>query len=300
MSNAAIGFIGVGTMGRPMAAAIRRAGFDLIVFDASAKAAADCGAETGARIAATPCEVARAARLVITMLPSGADVRAVALGADGLAEGFAPGSVLIDMSSSEPAGTAALAIELGKRQIGLVDAPVSGGRARAVDGTLTLMVGGADEAVASAMPVLKAMGKEIFRTGPAGTGHAMKAINNVLNANGLAAAAEALLVGRRFGLDPDIMVDVINASTGMNHATKNKMKQRVFSRSFDSGFALDLMLKDLDIALGLARETATPVPYTAHLRELWAAARAHLGPGQDHTAMVRWLEHVAKTELKKG
>ena len=297
MTTETIGFIGVGTMGQPMARCLGAAGFGLVVNDIDAGTAETFAVEIGATVAPTPKDVAEAARIVVTMLPSGADVCAVALGAGGLADGFAPGSILIDMSSSEPSGTQALAADLAERGFGMIDAPVSGGRAKAVDGTLTLIVGGDGGVIDRCQPVLEAMGGAIFRTGPVGSGHAIKALNNLLNASGLLAGAEALLIGKRFGLDLDIVVDVINASTGMNHATQNKFKQRVFSRTFDSGFALDLMVKDLDIALGLARETQTPVPYAAQARETWAAAALNLGRGQDHTDMVRWLEQTAKTEL---
>ncbi len=297
MTVETVGFIGTGTMGQPMARCLDAAGFALVVNDIDRAAAEVFANEIGATVAPTPKDVAEAAGIVVTMLPSGADVRAVALGTDGLADGFTRGSILIDMSSSEPSGTEALAADLAGRGIDMIDAPVSGGRAKAVDGTLTLIVGGDDAVIDRCQPVLEAMGDAIFRTGRVGSGHAIKALNNLLNAIGLLAGAEALLIGKRFGLDLDIVIDVINASTGMNHATKNKFKQRVFSRTFDSGFGLDLMVKDLDIALGLARETRTPVPFAAQAREIWAAAGLNLGPGQDHTDLVRWLEQTAKTEL---
>ncbi len=297
MASQTIGFIGVGTMGQPMARCLDTAGFPLVVNDVDRAAADAFAAEIGATVALTPKDVAEAAEIVVTMLPTGADVRAVALGADGLADGFADGGVLIDMSSSEPSGTQALAADLAGCGIAMIDAPVSGGRAKAVDGTLTLIVGGDHAVIDRCQPALEAMGGAIFRTGEVGSGHAIKALNNLLNAIGLLAGAEALLIGKRFGLDLDVVVDVINASTGMNHATQNKFKQRVFSRTFDSGFALDLMVKDLDIALDLARETWTPVPFAAQAREIWATAGLNLGPGQDHTDLVRWIEQTAQAEL---
>ena len=297
MASESVGFIGIGTMGQPMARCLDAAGFALVGNDIDDATAEAFAAEIGATVAPTPKDVAEAAGVVVTMLPSGADVRAVALGAHGLAAGFVDGGVLIDMSSSEPSATQALAGELRGRGIDMIDAPVSGGRAKAHDGTLTLIVGGDDAVIDRCQPVLEAMGEAIFRTGGIGSGHAIKALNNLLNAIGLLAGTEALLIGKRFGLDLDVVVDVINASTGMSHATQNKFKQRVFSRSFDSGFGLDLMVKDLDIALGLARETRTPVPFAAQAREIWAAAGLNLGPGQDHTDLVRWLEQSAQAEL---
>lgn len=298
MSRPKVGFIGIGTMGRPMAACIAQAQIELHVYDIDPSAASAFADEYAATIHDNPAKLAQACDIAITMVPTGADVHDVALGENGLADGFAGDGILIDMSSSEPAGTEALAAELSARGVKMIDAPVSGGRAKAVDGTLTLIVGGDDAVIDQCQPVLEAMGDNIFRTGRVGSGHAIKAINNLMNAAGLLVGGEALLIGKRFGLDPDIIVDVINASTGMNHATVNKFKQRVFSRSFDSGFSLDLMIKDLDIALGLARDTHTPVPYAAHCREIWAAAALNLEGGRDHTEIVRWLEQTSGAELE--
>lgn len=291
-----IGFVGLGTMGRPMAACVAKAGFPLIIYDVNDTAAAAVAGEMDAHVAATPKAVAEACRIVITMVPGGEDVRAAALGPDGLAEGFADGSVLIDMSSSAPTGTVALAEELAARGIDMIDAPVSGGRAKAVDGTLTLMVGGEDAVIDRCLSVLEAMSANIFRTGAVGSGHATKALNNLLNAMGQLAASEALLIGERFGLDPQNLLDVVNASTGMNHATLHKMSRFVLSGAFDSGFALDLMVKDVDIALGLARETGSPVPYAELCRAVWAEARENLGPGLDQTDIARWVKKRAESE----
>ena len=290
MQHLRVGFVGIGTMDRPMANQIAQAEFPLCLFDIDAAASPAVAAETGATIGSSPKAVAEASDVVITMLPGGRDVHAVTLGQDGLVEGFGPDAVLIDMSSSEPSGTAALSVELVSRGVAMIDAPVSGGQAKALDGTLTLMVGGDDDVIDRCMPVLEAMGDRIFRTGAVGSGHAIKAINNLLNAAGLLAAGEALLIGRRFGLDDQVMLDVVNASTGMNHATQHKFERWVLSGRFDSGFSLDLMVKDLEIALGLARDTGTTAAYATLCRDLWAAAQRYLGEGRDHTELVRWLE----------
>lgn len=297
MSGLKVGFVGIGTMGWPMAACIARAGLELHVLDINPSVATAFADEFGATAHETPLKLAQSCDIAVTMVSTGADVRKVALGENGLADGFAGNGILIDMSSSEPSGTEALAAELAERGVAMIDAPVSGGRAKAVDGSLTLIVGGDDAVIDRCQPVLDAMGDNIFRTGRVGSGHAIKAINNLMNAAGLLVGGEALLIGKRFGLDPDIIVDVINASTGMNHATVNKFKQRVFSRSFDSGFPMDLMIKDLDIALGLARETHTPAPYAAHCREIWATAGLNLENRPDHTEIVRWLEKISGAEL---
>lgn len=298
MSGLSVGFIGIGTMGSPMAAQVGAAGFRLHVQDIDPAAARGFADAHRATAHATPRAVAEAADLVITVLPTGADVREVTLGPDGIADGFSGGGILVDMSSSEPSGTVALAAELAARGIDVLDAPVSGGRAKAVDGTLTLMVGGEPAVIERCRPVLAAMGTQIIRAGDVGAGHAIKAINNLLNAIGLLAGGEALMIGKKFGLSPEIMLDVINVSTGRNHATEHKFRRHVLSRGFASGFTLDLMVKDLGIALGLAGETDTPTPFSALALELWTKAQADLGKGHDHTEIVRWVEQLSGAELK--
>ena len=280
-----------------MASRLRAAGFALTVFDTRADAVRDF-VRDGGTAAATLADVARDSDVVITMLPNGEIVRRVVLGSnDSLLTAMQPEFVLIDMSSSSPTGTQALGRILTERGIPMLDAPVSGGVARAEAGTLSIMVGGEPAVIERCRPVLQPMGERIFATGPLGSGHAMKALNNLVSAAGLIAAAEALLVGRRFGLDQNVMLDVLNASTGRNNSTENKFKQFVLSRRFASGFSLDLMLKDLTTALDLAHATETPAPFSAACRELWAAAQAQLESGADHTAVVRWFETLAKATL---
>jgi 3-hydroxyisobutyrate dehydrogenase len=228
------------------------------------------------------------------MLPDGKIVRKVLCGTagsnDGVLAGLAAGSLVIDMSSSAPVGTRELGAELAVRGVALVDAPVSGGVKRAVDGTLAIMAGGAAADIERCRPLLAAMGRDIFPTGPLGSGHAMKALNNYVSAAGLAAAAEAVLVGRRFGLDPAVMTDILNASTGRNNATENKLKQFILSRRYSAGFSLGLMAKDLRTALETAEATATPAPLAAACIALWNAAEARLGAAADHTAIAQYLE----------
>jgi 3-hydroxyisobutyrate dehydrogenase len=180
----------------------------------------------------------------------------------------------------------------------VVDAPVSGGVSRAKTGTLAIMTGGDDADIDRVEPVMRAMGSVIHRVGPLGAGQAMKSLNNLVSAGGFLIGIEALLIGQRFGLDPERMVDVLNASTGANNSTDKKFKQFVLSRRFDSGFGLDLMVKDLGIALDLARETGTTSPFSGLCRELAQAAAAVLGPGQDHTAFARLSETLVGSELK--
>ena len=293
-----VGIIGLGAMGRPMAEHVAKAGYSLRLHDIAPGRAEEVAKSTGGQVANGPAGIAAASDVVITMLPTGADVVRTALGEGGIADGFADGGILVDMSSSEPSGTVELAEALSERGIGMIDAPVSGGRKGAVEGTLTIMAGGDEALVDRCLPVLETMGKRVVHTGAVGSGHALKALNNTISAAGFLIAAEAFLVGKRFGLEPETMAEVVNSSTGMNHSTRNKLAQFVFSRGFDSGFSLDLMVKDLDIALDLARDTGTAVPFAALSRQIWAQAQQNLEPGRDHTEIARWLERLARAELR--
>ncbi len=297
-NSLSVGFIGIGAMGRPMAACLRRGGFDVTVFDARPGVAEAFAAGHGATAAADLAALARGADVVITMLPTSKDVGQVLEG--GVLAALRPGGVVLEMSSGVPAETQRLADVVAAAGGVLVDAPVSGGVARAETGELAIMTGGDEAALARVRPVLEAMGTTILHCGGVGAGQAMKALNNLVSAGGYLIGIEALLIGQRFGLDPGTMVDVLNVSSGMNNSTRGKFRQHVLSRRFASGFGLDLMVKDVTIALGLGRETATPAPFAALCREMWLAAQQRLGPGQDHTALARLCEMLAGSELKEG
>jgi 3-hydroxyisobutyrate dehydrogenase len=289
-TKARIGFVGIGNMGWPMAANVARAGFPLIVFDTDRARAEKFAGQSGAKAAPSLGELGRASDVVVTMLPTGAVVRAALLENESgaLAASLAKGSVVVDMSSSEPVGTQQLAELLAKRRIALVDAPVSGGVPKAEAGTLTLMIGGDDEtAIAKATPALEAMGKQLFRTGPVGSGHAMKALNNYVAAAAFIASTEALRVGRRFGLAPDAMMDIMNASTGRNFNSEMTMKQHVISGKYATGFQLGLMAKDVKIAADLAEGIAIDAPMARLARALWAEAREGIGERADFTAAIK-------------
>jgi 3-hydroxyisobutyrate dehydrogenase len=296
-SETRIGFIGLGAMGEPMAARLAAAGFSLAINDADAARTARVAALVGARAAATPADAAAAAQILVTMLPSSAVVAAVLEGPTGALAGLPEGALIVDMSSGVPDVTRSLSQQVAQKGFAMIDAPVSGGVSRARTGELAIMAGGETAAIDRAEPVLKAMGSSIIRTGAIGSAHAMKALNNLVSAAGFLAGVEALLIGQRFGLDPGLMVDVLNASTGMNNSTQKKFKQFVLSRKFDAGFGLDLMVKDLGIALGVADATSTPAPFSSLCREIWASAQKYLGPGQDHTAVAKFSELIAGSEL---
>nr|WP_295467529.1 NAD(P)-dependent oxidoreductase [Mesorhizobium sp.] len=292
-----IGFIGLGAMGEPMVARLAAAGYGLAVYDADVARTARVAAAVGARAAATPKDVASTSDILVTMLPSSAIVEKVLDGDDGALAGLAEGALIVDMSSGVPDVTRALAGKVAERRIAMIDAPVSGGVSRARTGELAIMAGGDAASVDRAEPVLKAMGTSIVRTGPIGSAHAMKALNNLVSAGGFLIGIEALLIGQKFGLDPALMVDVLNVSTGMNNSTQKKFKQFVLSRKFDAGFGLDLMVKDLGIALGVANATSTPAPFSSLCRDMWASAQKVLGSGQDHTAVAKFSELVAGSTL---
>jgi 3-hydroxyisobutyrate dehydrogenase len=293
-----VGFIGVGNMGWPMAARLVGGGIQVAVCDSRPERTTAFTAEIGGQHASSPREAATAADILITMLPDSRIVEAVLFdGPDSAANSLARGSIVIEMSSGAPGKTMQFAERLAERGIAMIDAPVSGGVQRAVPGQLAIMIGGADEAIAKCRPVLELMGTSLMKIGGVGTGQAMKALNNLVSAGGFLITAEALLMGRKFGLDPEVMIDVLNVSSGMNNSTQKKFKQFVLSRGFDSGFGLDLMVKDLSIALELGHEAGAAAPFAALCRELWGSAAKTLGSGEDHTAMVKFSETLAGCSL---
>jgi 3-hydroxyisobutyrate dehydrogenase len=298
MTNPTVGFIGIGKMGWPMAANLARAGFTVLPWDSDASVRERFAREFGTANPASIGELS-GAPVIVTMLPTGAIVRQALTegGARSLAQTLAPGSVVVDMSSSEPIGTQAFGELLVRRGVVLVDAPVSGGVARAVDGSLAIMIGSNDEAaVQRAEPVLKAMGQRLFRTGASGSGHAMKALNNLVSATQFGVVSEALIIGRRFGLDPAAMVEVMNASTGRSFATEIPIKQHVLTGTFNTGFALGLMTKDVKIASELADGIGVPSPIGHLVHDLLARAGEQIGPQQDHTrAFTCWEQWADAT-----
>lgn len=289
-------FIGLGTMGLPMATNLAAADVcDLVVHDVDpARARAVSGERARA---GEPRVEAGQADVVALMVPS-SDVVEQLLLADGLLERLRPGSIVLDMSSSRPSSTVSLAERAARRGVRFVDAPVSGGQAKAITAELSIMVGGDADVVERVRPLLAAMGATIHPTGPTGSGHALKALNNLLSAIGIAGAAEVLTTGTKFGLDPKVMLDVINASTGRNQATQVKFEPYVLSGTFDSGFALSLMVKDLRTALQIADDTGTPTPVARAVVDAAVQALADTPePGADHTVLARWIAANADVDL---
>ena len=294
-----VGFIGIGNMGRPMAANLAKGDYQVVVYDLDAKRAHHAAADTGAKAAATLAELGKNADAIVTMLPTGKEVRACLLEAEGgaLAASLPKDAIVIDMSSADPVGTRTLHADLAARGLALVDAPVSGGVPRATDGTLAIMIGGDPTAIERAKPILAKMGTRLFEVGGPGNGHAMKALNNFVAGSAFIAASEAVLVGERFGLDPAVMMDVMNVSTGKSFNTENVMKQQVISRKYASGFALGLLTKDVAIAAGLAADIGVEVPLLRLSSQTLQEARDSVGPAKDHTlAYAHWEGRAKKPE----
>ncbi len=293
-----VAFVGLGNMGAPMSVRLVRAGYTLTGFDLSEDARAALAA-TGARTAETAAGAVRGADVVVLMLPSSAVVEAV-LGDPAVREALAAGSTVVDMSSSDPMSTRRLAADLDSQGVTLVDAPVSGGVKGAENGTLTIMAGGAEDAVDRLSALFTAMGTA-RRAGGVGAGHALKAINNLLSATHLLATAEGVLAGERFGLDPAVMVELINTSSGRSGSTDNKFPNFVLPGGYDSGFGMRLMVKDMRIAVDLARQLGVTSPLTESAVALWERALEELPDTADHTEIARWtFERAADRELVTG
>ena len=317
-----VGFVGLGHMGIPMTRRLVAAGYHVRGFDTSAQARRNFAAigddasaigdvredgnddapVGGVTVADTLASVGEGADAVILMLPDSDVVERVLLGGtadggraagdrpgDGLLGGLAAGATVIDMSSSDPARTKALAATLAAAGVTLIDAPVSGGVAGARAGTLTVMVGGPAAAFETFQPMLAAIGSRVVHAGDIGAGHAVKALNNLMSAAHLLASSEALVAGQRFGLDPAVMLEIINGSSGRSWSTQNKWPTFVLTERYDAGFSLRLMVKDIRLALGIEQATGTTSTASEAVVAAWEAAAADLPADADHTAIARWV-----------
>ncbi len=290
-----IGFIGLGNMGYPMAKRLCEAGFKLVVADLNQDTVNRFCSENSGLAATNLADLGRQSRAVITMLPDGKAVRNVLMAADGVVSGLQNGSVLLDMSSCSPVDTLVLAQQLKDLGFPLIDAPVSGGVVKAVSGGLAIMAGGDADTISALRPLLDPLGK-VFLTGGSGSGHAMKAINNFLSATTMAITSEAVIAGEKFGLDPKTMVDIINASTGRSNSSEHKFPTFVLPRTFNSGFYLGLMAKDLRFAKALVDSVHTPNIFVDAISKLYDDAEAKLGPMADNIDIHRYLEALASKD----
>lgn len=292
-----LGFIGLGNMGAPMAANLLKAGYELVVHDVRPEPV-EAAVKLGAKKASSPREVAGICHAVITILPTSKEVEEVVLGENGIMAGAAEGSVVIEMSTSYPGSTLKINRVLTERGMRMLDAPVSGGVKGAVGGTLSVMVGGDEELFREFKPVFEAMGKNVFHLGDVGAGHTMKAINNFLSACSMIATSEAVVLATKAGLDPARVVNLLQVSSGRSYSTDYKFPTFVLPRTFNAGFPIKLLHKDLDILVRLGRELNVPM-FVANMVEQMFSYACSQGKGDlDHTAIIKVLEEWTGVEVR--
>lgn len=283
-------------MGYHFAIHFLKANIDVGIFDKNPEVMDEL-ARLGARTFATPRTLSQEYPYIITMLPDDRAVKTVVLGEDGIINGFQSDSMLIEMTSSNPSVTKELATVLLKKGMRMIDAPVSGGVQRAKDGTLTIMVGGDKDDFIEALPILRIIGESIFHVGGIGSGHTMKALNNLISATTMAVTAECIAIGVKYGIDPGKFIEIINRSTGRSHTSEEKFPQQILTRKFNGGFALDLMVKDMGIAMQLADEWKTPVPVASAAYQIWKQACLNSKPEEDHTTFIKEIERNLNVEI---
>lgn len=287
-----LGFIGTGIMGTPMAKRLLAAGYQLVVYDVKPEAMAPLLA-LGAEAATSPADLAERCSKAITMLPNSTILEEVVLGPLGLAGGFAPGSVLIDMSSSVPTSTRKVASALAARSVEMIDAPVSGGPVGAAEGTLAIMVGGREEVYLACLPLLQVLGKSIFHVGSNGTGHTMKTVNNMLFAINMMGVCEGLALGVKAGLDPEKIVEVVSKGSGDSYALHTKAVRHILANNYQPGFTVDLLYKDVDIATTLGRQLGVPLLTGNLALQILGIARGRGMNALDNTSILKLLEEAA-------
>lgn len=288
-----IGFVGLGNMGHPMVTRLTAAGHVVQAYDVDPQARDRLAGVANVTVAASAADAADEADLVILMLPDSAAVEQVLLD-DGLLASTTPPTLIADMSSSEPARTRALAQRAARAGLTLIDAPVSGGVVGARAGSLTIMAGGPADALAKLEPVFAAVGSKVVHAGSEpGSGHAVKALNNLMSAAHLLVSCEAVLAGQAFGVDPAVMLDIVNDSSGRSGSTQTKWPRYILPATFDSGFSMRFLVKDMTIALQLADEVGAPAPLSRAALQLWAEATDAMPAGADHTEIARWLTKSA-------
>ncbi|MDP4095866.1 2-hydroxy-3-oxopropionate reductase [Paenibacillus sp. P96] len=291
-----IGFIGLGIMGKPMSENVIKAGYELVVLETN-KAAAELVA-AGATAAATPKRIAELTDIVITMLPNSPQVKEVVLGPDGIIEGARPGTVVIDMSSIAPLTSQEIAAALAEKGIEMLDAPVSGGEPKAIEGTLSVMVGGKQEIFDRCVDVMKAMAASVVRTGEIGAGNVTKLANQIIVAINIAAMSEALVLASKAGVQPELVYQAIREGLAGSTVLDAKAPL-VLERKFDPGFRIDLHIKDLSNVLETSHEVGVPLPLTASVMEMMQALKVEGLGDRDHGSLVQYYEKLAKVEVRK-
>ena len=296
-----IGFIGIGDMGTPMSQNLLKAGYPLVVYDLREKTMEGLG-KAGAEQASSSRDIASRSSVVVTMLPASPDVEAVVLGPEGVIEGAKSGGIVIDMSSSYPTSTKMIAERLATKGIRMLDAPVSGGTKGAREGTLSIMVGGEEKDYEECHPIFEAMGQNIYYIGKIGTGHTVKALNNLCSACSMLITSEAVVVATKLGLAPEKVIEVLNSSSGRSWSSQFKFPTFILNNTFNSGFTIGLMNKDLEMATRLGRELHIPMFIGTMVHQLYNYAVAQ-GSGDDcHTAIIKFIEDWGgvKVRSKEG
>lgn len=292
-----IGFIGLGIMGKPMSKNLLKAGYDLVVCDV-VKSAVDEVVAAGAKAAATPKAVAEQADIIITMLPNSPHVKQVVLGENGVIEGAQKGAVVVDMSSIAPLVSREVAGKLAEKGIEMLDAPVSGGEPKAIDGTLSVMVGGKKEVFDRCYPIMKAMAGSVVLVGDIGAGNVTKLANQIIVAINIAAMSEALVLASKAGVEPDLVYQAIRGGLAGSTVLDAKAPL-VMDRKFDPGFRINLHIKDLNNVLETSHEVGVPLPLTAAVMEMMQALKVDGMGNDDHGSLVRYYEKLANVEVKR-
>lgn len=292
-----VGFIGLGIMGKPMAKNLLRAGFELVVNNRS-KASVEELVALGATGAKSPKEVAQLTDVIITMLPNSPQVKEVVLGENGVIDGIKKGAVVIDMSSIAPLASQEFSAELAKKDVELLDAPVSGGEPKAIEGTLSVMVGGNKEVFDKFYDVMMAMASSVVYTGKVGAGNTTKLANQVIVALNIAAMSEALVLATKAGVEPALVFEAIRGGLAGSTVLEAKAPL-VLDRKFDPGFKINLHIKDLQNALDTAHEIGAPLHLTAGVMEIMQAMKSEGEDHLDHCGLIKYYERLAKVEVKK-
>ncbi|MDQ3674437.1 MAG: NAD(P)-dependent oxidoreductase [Gemmatimonadota bacterium] len=293
-----VAFIGLGDIGGLMAVQLARDPFSLTVWNRTPSKARDFAARHSARVATNARDAVRGAEVIVTCLPSSAEVEAVLHGEQGMLEALERGSVLLDCTSGDPPTSRSIAAELSRRGVGYIDAPVSGGTIAAKSGSLTIMWGGEEQDFARVRAVAEAFGKKIVHAGPVGAGGALKAVNNALLAVHILSTGEGLAMLVKAGVDPGVALEVINASSGRSNTSENLIPQRVLTRDFPRTFRLALLDKDIGIAESLAADLGMETPVLSLAAKRMHEARAALGEEVDHVEAVKMIEAENGVEIR--
>lgn len=293
---AKIGFIGVGIMGKPMAKNLINAGYDLIVHDINQNAVNEV-VEHGAEAVSSPKEVAQRCEIIITMLPNSPEVREVALGENSLIEGVKKGQIYIDMSSIEPLVAKEVAGKMEEKGVRCLDAPVSGGEPGAIKGTLAIMVGGDEDTFNECKEILEVMGKNVVRVGDIGSGQTTKLANQVIVAINIAAMAEALILGKKAGVDPKNIYEAIRGGLAGSNVLDAKAPL-VMERKFEPGFKIDLHIKDLENVFKTSHALNVPLPLTSSVMEIMQGLKVEGQGNADHGAIALFYEKMANIKIE--